>query len=156
MTKVCYKCKQEYPLEQFEPDLRRKHGKGSYCKPCVKAYKQSHYKKNKDKILKRTSKYSRTDYGKYIKIFQRIKETGISMDLSFEDYQEIIKDKTCFYCDFDFSTETGTNLNRIDNSKGYTKDNVKPCCKVCNFMMQDYSKEELIPRLYKMARRLKL
>lgn len=51
--------------------------------------------------------------------------------LSLEEYCSLIS-KNCNYCDGDISKETGSGLDRLDNNKGYTLDNVVPCCKVCN------------------------
>lgn len=52
-------------------------------------------------------------------------------DLTFEEYSVIIANK-CHYCDCDISQERGSGLDRLDNDKGYTKENVVPCCGVCN------------------------
>ncbi len=74
------------------------------------------------------------------------KRRGLDYALSFEEFQKLTK-KPCSYCgtapfgvahdhvpkrhyaggDYWFN-----GLDRIDNSKGYTPDNVVPCCSVCN------------------------
>lgn len=70
--------------------------------------------------------------------------------LSFEEFKELVK-KPCFYCGAEYSKElpdyfcdsksrgvlTDTivkcnGLDRIDNEKGYEKNNVVPCCTQCN------------------------
>lgn len=33
-------------------------------------------------------------------------------------------------------------IDRIDNNKGYTIDNVVPCCKMCNQAKNDYTLQE--------------
>lgn len=43
MTKVCGKCKQEFPLDCFSNAKNRKDGKSYYCKTCHKAYAKAHY-----------------------------------------------------------------------------------------------------------------
>ena len=35
-------------------------------------------------------------------------------------------------------------LDRVDNEKGYTIDNVVPCCKHCNYAKRNRSVEEFI------------
>lgn len=61
----------------------------------------------------------------------------LSWDIKFNDYVDIIK-KTCFYCSKDLLLEFGTGLDRIDNSLGYTVNNVLPCCGNCNKIRGDY------------------
>ena len=51
--------------------------------------------------------------------------------ITFEEYALLIS-KRCTYCNGDISKETGSGLDRIDNSKGYLPDNVNPCCRDCN------------------------
>jgi hypothetical protein len=38
----------------------------------------------------------------------------------------------CHYCQRDISNNKGVGLDRKDNSRGYTLDNVLPCCGDCN------------------------
>lgn len=38
----------------------------------------------------------------------------------------------CFYCKASIVNETGCGLDRLDNARGYTLDNVVPCCGSCN------------------------
>jgi len=33
-------------------------------------------------------------------------------------------------------------VDRVDNTKGYTKENCVPCCKICNRLKSDLTKEE--------------
>lgn len=57
------------------------------------------------------------------------KGKGFNIDLAY--YTRIIV-KGCYYCKKDLLTETGGNLDRINNDKGYLKRNVLPCCGDCN------------------------
>lgn len=56
---------------------------------------------------------------------------GLEWEISKEDFVAKFSNLTCFYCDVIFKT-TGTGLDRADNSKGYTLDNVVMCCTDCN------------------------
>lgn len=51
--------------------------------------------------------------------------------LSLEEYTELVT-KNCRYCNSDISQETGSGLDRIDNTKGYVPGNCSPACKSCN------------------------
>lgn len=63
-------------------------------------------------------------------------------DLSFEEFLEFTKEKTCHYCcsplvwteriNRSIEPYTGTNLDRKDNSLGYSKKNCVACCDLCN------------------------
>lgn len=39
---------------------------------------------------------------------------------------------SCIYCQKSIINETGIGLDRLDNNKHYTLDNVVPCCGACN------------------------
>lgn len=58
--------------------------------------------------------------------------------LSLEEFFVLIE-QPCYYCDNFLGKKTTTlsGLDRIDNSKGYTIDNVIPCCGVCNRIRGD-------------------
>jgi len=51
--------------------------------------------------------------------------------LSLEEYRAIVCNP-CYYCEEDISEGTGSGLDRVDNSLGYTFENCKPCCSSCN------------------------
>lgn len=53
---------------------------------------------------------------------------GITYDLDMEWFIENILTKECVYC----GDTLHVGCDRIDNNKGHTKDNVVPCCYICN------------------------
>lgn len=69
------------------------------------------------------SRYARGKYGA-----NRRKKTWT---ISFEDYEGLLK-LPCTYCNKSLSDETGSGLDRKDNERGYSLDNVNPCCADCN------------------------
>jgi len=74
-------------------------------------------------------------------------------DFTKEEFREIIK-KPCFYCGSkpyqiaqnevgsDFCIYNG--IDRIDNSRGYVRDNCVPCCGKCNHAKTDLSKDDFL------------
>lgn len=85
------------------------------------------------------------------------KSRNLDMDLSFDDFLIMIK-LNCYLCgsppsDVRFSwTRRPANryldegvlvngIDRVDNNKGYTKDNSFPCCEQCNKMKSNLSLE---------------
>lgn len=79
----------------------------------------------------------------------------LKWDLTKEEFREIIK-KNCHYCD-EVPSKTRKSHNgaedyisngadRVDNSVGYTKENVVPCCTFCNKAKSVHSKEYFIQK----------
>lgn len=98
------------------------------------------------------------------------RKRGKEWKLSFEDYMEIIQ-MQCHYCDaepgnsVDKAMDLGRldprrrdykyqGIDRIDSSKGYTRDNVLPCCWMCNKMKGTSTTGEILCHLRKMLPRL--
>jgi hypothetical protein len=68
---------------------------------------------------------------KYKTLLRSAKDRGFPVDLNLKHFEELL-DLGCQYCGTDLSLQNGYCLDRIDNSKGYTDNNVTPCCKECN------------------------
>lgn len=78
---------------------------------------------------------------------------GYSFELSREDFRTLME-SPCYYCGSlrenkitgEASQFNGsyayTGIDRVDNHRGYTKDNVRPCCKVCNKAKHANSEED--------------
>jgi hypothetical protein len=64
---------------------------------------------------------------------------GLSFDLSIEEFSFLTKGN-CYYCGLEpqqikmqkSSPYVYNGIDRVDNSKGYSKDNCVSCCKYCN------------------------
>lgn len=80
------------------------------------------------------------------------KDRNIPWKLKRITVESIIKEK-CHYCGANPSNIKKTKnslgnglkysgIDRIDSSKGYTKSNVVPCCKVCNYAKSNMTIEE--------------
>jgi len=58
--------------------------------------------------------------------------------LTYEEFVELTKEETCFYCGepvewAKYGDWRRYNLDRKDNDKGYIRKNVVVCCKTCNY-----------------------
>jgi hypothetical protein len=70
--------------------------------------------------------------------FEKVSDRPV--DLSYEDFVEIIESGVCHYCETPVEIERHTRANscgaygldRKDNTIGYTKDNCVLCCARCN------------------------
>ena len=56
--------------------------------------------------------------------------------LNFEEFSELV-DKECYYCHHKNESEVN-GLDRVDNTKNYTKENTVPCCELCNRIKHAY------------------
>lgn len=81
------------------------------------------------------------------------RDRGLEYNLTRELFVELIY-MPCDYCNrppSNFKTTKNdsvgifySGIDRIDPTKGYTKDNVVPCCKMCNRSKNDRSKEDFL------------
>ena len=89
------------------------------------------------------------------------KKKGRSFELSEEQFAKITK-QDCYYCGtkpnniyksfFCSGDYIYNGLDRIDNTKGYTIENVVPCCRFCNAAKSNRTEQEFknwSERLYK-------
>lgn len=91
-------------------------------------------------------------YNKYHKLrkYRKIKSIyksgakvrNIPFNLSLDDVIKLI-DSECYYCG-DLNSK---GIDRIDNTKGYTKDNCVSCCKFCNIMKNTYTVKEVFKKI---------
>jgi hypothetical protein len=138
MTKFCTGCKENKWHTEFRPRSDNPNKLRSRCKSCLSkagvSYNQAHkiqvYKNNKN-----TRERSKTIAQlRYASFKQRLKDR---VKLSEFEYCKIFEnDPPCIYCGL-LIRATGSGLDRIDNSKDYTIDNVNPCCGTCNDIRGD-------------------
>ena len=92
------------------------------------------------------------------------KKRNLEFTLESNDFTEIIVDE-CFYCGEKCTQKISglgktsgdfyyTGIDRLDSSKGYTKENCVPCCWMCNNMKSNYSKENFINQIEKIYHKM--
>ena len=117
---------------------------------------KSHYK-NGSKQGSKGLVYGLASMRKLIRRYKsRAKERGLEYDLTEEQFKEITQ-KNCYYCGAKpknkMHPKTNKNLyangeyiyngiDRIDNKKGYSIDNVVPCCKICNVAKNNLTQQK--------------
>lgn len=82
------------------------------------------------------------------------KKKQVKLDLSYEEFLDFTKVKRCTYCQSEIDWKehgksgentVAYNLDRMDSSKGYSKENCVVCCKICNWSKNDlFSHEEFL------------
>lgn len=72
----------------------------------------------------------------------------LDFDLTYEEFAAFIV-KPCFYCESLDGKRRG--IDRMDNAKGYERDNIVPCCAVCNKMKMDLSVDRFFEKITRIA-----
>lgn len=126
VRKLCRKHYRQLPeVREKELAYREKYLRSVGHKKRVKTWNSS--EKGKNAI----DSYQKTVRGRFNFSKNRAKKQNKEFTLSLEDYTGLLN-KPCFYDGVSLFGEYGIGLDRIDNSKGYTKENVLPCCGACN------------------------
>ena len=110
-------------------------------KEAIAERKKAYHKANREAIAEKDHAYYRTPKGKFNYIQIGAKKRGINFSLLFELYEAQLWGKPCHYCGCKIEI---TGLDRKDSSKGYSLDNVVPCCANCNRKKQDKPYEQFI------------
>lgn len=94
MVKVCSKCKEEKPLEEFHKQKGGKYGVNSRCKSCRKAYQEA----NKEKIKKRGKAYYESNKDKIKAYYKAYREANKEKNKAYQKaYYKANKDKSKAY-----------------------------------------------------------
>ena len=119
---------------------------------CTKHYKEMQYYQHIDQHKETAKKwreknrteetlsYKRKDSKKLTRRLTRCKtvakQKGLPYTITLEFYEGLIN-KGCHYCGIALTDMSGHCMDRIDNSNGYTQDNVLPACGTCNCIRGD-------------------
>jgi len=109
-------------------------------KEAIKNYREE----NKEAI----KNYSKTPKGKYSRYKVGAKTRGYSFNLTFKEFKSYWQ-KDCSYCGDPIET---IGLDRVDNTKGYSIDNIVSCCKVCNVMKMNHTELFMRENMIKMLK----
>lgn len=148
--KQCKKCQEYKPLTEFE--LQKK-GDREYhrnvCNKCKNAYDHARTKEtgryDRRKERNRQRRHDPNHRVTYIlrDCFLFDKAKGLKTDLNVELVAALIN-CGCSYCGVKASDNLKIGLDRIDNSKGHTTENVNACCTRCNFIRRNMPYEAWI------------
>jgi len=134
----CSICKKKKAAKEFRPwAIRRGIGRCILC----------------DRM--KANREARTTHGRYKYLEKSARRRSLEMTITESQYKDIISFGRCAYCSDSFS-ETGTALDRKDNAKGYTLDNVVPCCGECNRIRMDWLSHEEMLMLSPTLREIKI
>ena len=110
----------------------------------TKQIKQNHvtstnkFRKTHISLYKKYSEKYRTSFSSRFSILKNIsKRRGVLTTITKEQHKDLLT-LPCYYCGNTLFGETGAGLDRKDNSKYYTLNNVLPCCCSCNRIRNIY------------------
>jgi hypothetical protein len=104
--------------------------------------------------------FNRNDYGEssYNQLYRRYKVNALNkcrvFDVSNEEFRKITKED-CYYCGSKpmkimkatkvcYGEYIYNGIDRIDSNKGYIKDNIVPCCGICNYAKSNTTQEDFL------------
>lgn len=136
MMKICSMCHENKLLECFNKNKSRKNGHENYCKECRKVYEKMRFEDiaGRSKILRMQCK-------------NRSKSKDIEFDLTNEWIEELISNG-CSLTGIIFNLADvrhpySPSIDRIDSSKGYTKDNCRIIVTIANYAKNEWNDEIL-------------
>lgn len=102
--------------------------------------------------LSKQQEYAREYYAQklsqqsqYTRLLRDSAHRYITVQISFEDFIKLVN-LPCKYCG---ETEKRRGLDRVNNEKGYSKENLASCCKICNYMKRNYTKTDFLNHVKK-------
>lgn len=156
-TKLCWSCSQTLPISLFSKNSKRRDGLQDRCKQCSK----TDYEKNREKRRKQMKEYQANNKDK-TKVYRqankdayalnhikdRAKRKGLEFKLELADivppdYCPILKLKLERSEGFG-PKNSSPSVDRIDSTKGYTKDNIQVISNLANRMKTDATPEQLL------------
>lgn len=136
----------QYQLDNVETILERSKKWVELNKDRTVKNKAQFYQKNKEKIQRRSRQYSETLNGKFYRCKNCAKKRKIPFDLTLQDIESM--PLICYYTGKPLTLKTNSyytvSLDRLDSSKGYTKDNVVLCCAFINAMKNVLTYDQFI------------
>jgi hypothetical protein len=132
--KTCSKCKEELPLSSFTKHSKNKDGLQGSCQECNKRSSKEWNANNKDSLILKRLK-------------ERSIQKGLDFDLTVTDINVPLK---CPVFGFNLQRNhkvplfNSPSVDRIDPTKGYTKDNVQIISQLANAMKQNATPKQLL------------
>lgn len=141
-VKVCTTCKKEKVLTEFTANKSQKTGYMCYCKECNNERNKKYRKEevSLERACKRIFSY----------LNKRARLKNFTLDFSYEYLVELYETQNgvCSYTKEQLNLSAGhkntISVDRIDSSKGYTKDNVVLTTWAVNNCKQDLSMQDFV------------
>ena len=116
----------------------KKHEAKGFCRYHYRQWRRKKDGPDWDNYKAYSKGWRRTLSGRYSTLKNSAKCRKLEFCISIEELDSVTR-SPCVYCGVVISevSETGYGLDRKDSSRGYTLDNVVPCCYTCNRIKMD-------------------
>lgn len=115
----------------------------------MSALRKNRYSKNAEKFRQEARDYRGRcqDISRYSQYKSGAKRRGLDFDLTYLEFM-MFWQKPCQYCGSGIAT---IGIDRIDNTKGYSINNIVSCCDTCNWMKADYALDSFMEHCKKIV-----
>jgi len=111
------------------------------CDTCTAANLAAREKVRRTEKATEIRAYYRLTGTRYKFLLYRARNAGLAVEFTEEQFAELVEDAGCYYCGGTLA-QASFSLDRVDNSAGYTLENVVACCKACNMDKRTMSQED--------------
>lgn len=118
----------------------------------IKKDKAKYYIENKESKLAYEKLYKQTASGRFCTYKSSAKERNLEFSITLEQFAEFWN-KPCGYCGEEIET---IGIDRIDNVKGYTLENIISCCETCNRMKLAMTQEQFFKKCVQISNKLNI
>lgn len=161
VTKECASCKGQFPVKPYRLDEAKYCSYECYwsksskkesivCRACGVEQASGQFQKvgrgfeSRCRSCKRREwrnwARSNTPKQRFYFYASRAKNSGKEFTVSESQFADLVGCGACFYC----GRDERLGLDRVDSSRGYTPDNVVPCCRPCNVAKSDLPQRDFI------------
>ena len=133
IVRICVDCGNDFDMYKTFQNNESKR-----CKQCNQNQHNQDIKRNEIRSINRNQKEEMfKNKERYYKSYINCAiKRDYEFKLNFEEFCNLVEQK-CFYCHHHVLTETN-GIDRVDNSKGYTRENTVSCCEKCNRIKHAY------------------
>lgn len=97
----------------------------------LNAKSRAHYWANREVRTSQHKTYRFTIDGRWAYFVAKAKMRNLEVTITKRDFQNITS-TPCLFCNSMSPGRDHVGVDRYDNTKGYTRENSAPCCKICN------------------------
>lgn len=155
-VKRCSECRKLKDVLLFYKKRHGLYGVEGRCKNCTSRYHKIYVREKRVERRLKKQRYLETPHGCSLRLLNSCRLSSKKNSYAFDlDYEWVMKRILTGKCsitgiDFDYSNASYSvtapfkpSIDRIDNTKGYTKDNCQVVCYIYNRAKGDYRTEDL-------------